>query len=916
MRNMLFFPALLLSGCALNPNLTPLQQDTNWTVGQLPNGMKYHIYPTDDQEISMRFTVNIGSFQESEQQRGYAHFVEHMAFNGSQHYAGNEVIKLFSQAGGSFGADINAFTAYQQTTYKLELNNATHLQDALTWMRDVSDGIEFAPEEVEKEKGVILGEWRRARPEDKPFAYNAYYASIDGTVYKKHDPIGDRESIENATAESLKSFYQNWYQPQYAEIIITGNVRVEEITALIEAKFANWRSTANNPVEKRRDVPIKFESRVLFSSVMESPSLHFAIDRGLVGLQTQGQQQQVWHDNVSAQLIQQRLYSVLNDAAEPFQYIYSNAFVNNYSRVMAGGISFAPGQRHDMHRLLVETLASLRDYGVSQQELDSVMSGYRSELTNLVSDWQQRKPIQIADNRVMDLDQNNVSQSLQDYQANLTQFIALNTLSMANKQLQSALTQQPAFIMGLGKGDQMATWATVPEKIAAAYQRPGVKPLTLAAKDEGFLQPQQAGQIVDIQDHEGGFKVYSLSNGVEVWFQQESKAGDRAYVSFASIGGKAAIDPSLYPAYELATYTATRSGLGEFSGAELDSYLRKNDVMLNPILATTYHGVEMIGAKEKLAITLNGLYNLATQIKADPRQLEAVKKEFAQNRSAYLKSGVGQLVLKANESSYLPLTRHRFITADEVAAVTVEHIHAIHQTLFGQNRGFKMVLIADLTPEQVAPLLRQFVASIELAPAPALDYAVAYQPNLPAYSVVKEGSQKSTLHLVRVLNPSVAAKVGKDMFIEDMLQRISLARVLTQLREEASLDYSPAVYAMMQDQERVSDWFFESQIDPKDVKLMDQQIAQVIADLAQNIHQDEVDTAAKQLSVDLRSLDSDVRFRTNFYTRYLINEYGIDALLNYEKTAQSVTLDEVKQRALVAFGQGNKRMTFVLEPKE
>ncbi|MDK2671054.1 hypothetical protein, partial [Vibrio vulnificus] len=86
----------------------------------------------------------------------------------------------------------------------------------------------------------------------------------------------------------------------------------------------------------------------------------------------------------------------------------------------------------------------------------------------------------------------------------------------------------------------MATWATTPMKIAEAYQRPGVKPLTLAAKDEGFLQPQQVGQIVDIQDHEGGFKVYSLSNGIEVWFQPDSKAGDSAYINFASLGGKAA----------------------------------------------------------------------------------------------------------------------------------------------------------------------------------------------------------------------------------------------------------------------------------------------------------------------------------------------------------------------------------------
>ncbi|NMV11866.1 insulinase family protein, partial [Vibrio parahaemolyticus] len=99
--------------------------------------MKYHLYPTEDQEVSVRLVMNIGSFQETSSQKGYAHFVEHMAFNGSEHFTGNDVVKLFEQSGGSFGADINAFTSYQQTSYQLDLANNTKLEDALKWMRDI-----------------------------------------------------------------------------------------------------------------------------------------------------------------------------------------------------------------------------------------------------------------------------------------------------------------------------------------------------------------------------------------------------------------------------------------------------------------------------------------------------------------------------------------------------------------------------------------------------------------------------------------------------------------------------------------------------------------------------------------------------------------------------------------------------------
>lgn len=139
MRSILLVPALLVSGCALIQQSTPIQPDANWHVDQLSNGMKYHLYPTEDQEVSVRLVMNIGSFQETSSQKGYAHFVEHMAFNGSEHFTGNDVVKLFEQSGGSFGADINAFTSYQQTSYQLDLANNTKLEDALKWMISVTD---------------------------------------------------------------------------------------------------------------------------------------------------------------------------------------------------------------------------------------------------------------------------------------------------------------------------------------------------------------------------------------------------------------------------------------------------------------------------------------------------------------------------------------------------------------------------------------------------------------------------------------------------------------------------------------------------------------------------------------------------------------------------------------------------------
>ncbi len=914
MRFILLLSALLLSACSAAPLSTPIQADANWHVDQLANGMRYHIYPTQDKEISLRLVVNIGSFQEQENQKGYAHFIEHMAFNGSTHFSGNEAVKLFEQSGGSFGADINAFTSYQQTTYKLDLANQTKLQEALIWMRDIGDGLTFVPAQVEKEKGVILGEWRRVNPDDKPFALNAYHASVEGTLYGEHDPIGTRESIETATPSALKSFYQQWYQPQYADLIVTGNVDLESLSNLINKTFASWESHSDIVLEKRRDIRVNTKNEILPSNSTESPSLHLLIERGAISRQTTEQQHLEWLDEVAGQLIQQRLIADLNDAAVPFQYAYAQSYYSNYHRMMAVGLSFSPERREQMHELLMRTLSSLRDNGVTQVELDSILANWEGELANLDSDWSMRKPDSYAESRVFYLEQNSVSQSKQSYAQSLETFLDSTTADKLNTQLSELLSRQPNFSIGMGKNETRAQFSGAFTALNTAYLRAAEKPMLVTESAGGFLQPVKEGSIIREREEAGGFKVYTLSNNVEVWFQKDKKAAGRAYLYFASQGGKAALDSGLYPAFEIATMAMVRSGLGDFSGSELDSYLRTNNISLVPMLDSTSHGVKVTVQKTRLETALNAIYNLATELKVDERQLSAVKQEFKQQRRAFFASPTGKLVMQANRNVYMPASRHRMLDSNGVDPVTSEQILSVHNRLFKFNDGFKMVIVADLASEQLKPLLKRYVASIEMRPGQPIDYHVALKTDTPARSVITDGHEPSSLYLQLLTNADDDAQSGRDTMVVDILHRISSARVLEQLREELSLDYNPSVYPMIQDRERVSHWFFESQVDPKDVVVMDSQLNKVFDGLAVNISQQEVDIAVGQLVVAMQGIEDDPGQRAWAYGRYLVHGYGLNELLDVEKAATSITLEEVQARALSAFGPQAKRATIILNP--
>ncbi|OLQ85584.1 peptidase [Vibrio panuliri] len=911
-----FFTVLLIVGC--NSDLDKsIPEDSNWSQYQLDNGLRYHLYPTEDKEISIRLMIHAGSMQESDKQKGYAHFVEHMAFNGSRHFTGNEVIRLFEKTGGSFGADINAFTSYQLTAYKMDLSDKQHLPLALTWMRDVADGIEFSPEQVEREKGVILGEFRASRSENEPLFTKAYLEAVKGSVLEDKDPLGTEDSVKQASAKALKDYYRRWYQPQNAELIISGNISNEELSTLITQQFSTWKNNGKPAVNKQRDYKINNGSYTLLVGEMESPSLHFLVDRGPIAITTYRQQYQYWLDEVTQQLITQRLQAAFNNAAQAVQYSGSYSQWIGYNRYAAASIAFSADNREASQQLFLQTVRSLRDYGVSQSELESIMTGYRNTLSNFDNEWNKRKPIQIVDDKVFAIEQAMPVQSRETNRQALNEFVTYIDLKRVNKNIEDLLSSNLSWLQGYSASESLSTLEQELIKLPDVYAQTGFKPLELQDMTSELKQPKAQGEIVSRTEKEGDFTVWQLSNGVEVWYQRDPQAGQRAHLVYASQGGKAALTPDLYAASDLLPQSAARSGLGEFNGAQFDSYLRKKGVAVYPFISFTFHGLEVNTEAKALPLALNTIFNISTEVKVEPRQLEAVKQEFYENNNAYYGSPEGQWYKAINAETYQPHSRHRFVLNSDIASVTTDQLLQVHQRLFHYNRGNKLVIIADLEPAQIAPMLRKYIASINLSNenVSLLNFDNQYKGELAPLVEVNQGNEKGTMLLTRLINTQKRAKSAKDVFAEDALQRIASARLLDEVREKRGLDYSPEVYPVTQDGEWGSDWFVTAKVASEDLKEVQLALKTIFDGLANSITEEEVSTAVKQLAVAVEPINDDPIQRAWFYSRYLIHGYGIEALLDIEGTANSITLDDLQQKANWVFGAKSKKLTATLSPQ-
>ncbi|MGF1851952.1 insulinase family protein [Vibrio satsumensis] len=912
---------LTLVGCSSTPKTTEnlIQPDPAWTSGQLENGLTYHVYPDHEASVSVRLVVHAGSIQETDQQEGYAHFLEHMAFNGSKNFSENDVIRLFEDAGASFGADINAYTSYEETVYQLDLPDNIQLQSALTWMRDIGDGLDLSSSEVEKEKGVVLGEFRMARLDDKSFGEKFFDHFIEGGPYESQDALGTKSSIVNATPQGISNFYQTWYQPQIVELVVSGDVDIKTVIPLIEEKFSNWER-GDTPRPEKQKVTSFNEGNYVEYAGREAPSITLTFNRGLNRVENHAQQHQRWLDETSQQLIRQRLEAVFNDAALPTQWIASDNYQMgslNYSSISVG---FPAGGREVIQQELLSTLASLRDFGVSETDIVGEQHYYQDLLDNIEHDWDKMDSVEHANYKASALVTERIVQSQKDYQASLEAFIANLSLEAINDNITNLLSDDYFLVIGMDDSEDRTAVVNSLDSLKATYSEPGTPPLAIASVS-AFAVPSSKGEVVlaEQMSIDPYIQKWTLSNGIDMWYLRDYVAGDDVGVMYMSLGGKSALDPSLYPAVEVALPTFARSGVGEFTGSELLAYFDREDIRADSFIGNTRHGIEFNIKKDGLKDTFAALYTFITAPKINPEQLEAVKQEFVQGQESFLSSPVGQFERAINQNIYSPDSSHLFVDKERVEAVSVKDVDNLHQQLFGQMRHNQLVVVGDIDPSVLKPLVQQYLASIPLEKAAVPEFKVAYNQPLESRIDLAINNVNSAEYVLRVISEPVSDTeqgfTAKDIFMESLLERLLATRLDTYIREELSLDYSPYTYSASADSELSHEWVIGAMIAPENVDKVEVAIDKVISDLLQGVSEEEMRAVVKQFEADFSPLEMSSIDQAWYVSRYLLHGYDIEALSQVERVARSISAEEMNELVQRIFGENSRKVKNIMRPK-
>lgn len=906
---------------------TQLQPDARVTWGALDNGLTYAILPHQEppERVSLRLYVRAGSLQEEEDQRGLAHFLEHMAFNGTTHFPANRMVEYFQRLGMSFGADTNAHTGFDETVYKLELPNADDalLQDAFKLLRDYADGMLLTEEEIEKERGVILSE-KRTRDS---VSYRSYIARM-GFLYPEsriatRSPIGIESVIKEADKPTFESFYRRWYRPDRLAVVVVGNITPQAIEPLIKQHFTSLvaaETTAPNidlgtlgPEVERAHVHTEMDAGGVDVSLTIRRPYQFVPDtpaKRLRGLELY----------VASTVINRRLSKRLESPDVPF--ISGRLYTYDWLDFVTVGtltLSCEPENWQQTLTLAEQELRRVIQHGFNASELEEAKANVLRYFERQVSTRPTRKSKQLASDLVRALADRDVFTSPEDELAHAQRDLATMTPQSVIATFRAAWQDRKlqAFVTGKIKieGDADAVLSVLQDSAAQPVAPlPEEEKQTFAYQHVGPTGTVQSTQKVE----DLGITSIRFDNGVRLNFKQTDFAAETVSVLFRFGEGELSLPADNPGLKEMLQQAFKAGGLKAHSRTDLSRIfagttvggsfaVHGDDYRLSANCKTTE-------LRDQLAYLCAFLQHPGFREDARERAIRSYERSYeAQQKQA---DGIWQDQVTA----YLANGDKRFgmPTPAQFAAVTTADMRqAMAEPL--QSRPLEVTLVGDIPYEVALQAAADTVGALPERETAWHDYAERREVVFPAAGPL------CTFHYETELEKAISLVIWPTDDIWDIrktrrlgvLASVLSDRMRIEIREKQGASYSPRAFSSASDV--FTGYGFVGafvRCAPDTAEELNALLARLAADLAANGPTD--DEVARALKPRLESLKQWVRNNSYWTNNVLASSGRHPQRFDWARSMQA-DIEGITNRELAALAESylgsNQARRIIITPK-
>lgn len=739
-----------------------LKLDKSLVKGKLVNGLSYYIYKnqTPKNAVNMGIVFNVGSLNEEDNERGIAHYLEHMAFNGTKDYPGNSIVDVLKKFGMQFGADINAATSFDFTYYRLDLsdgNNKDEIDESLNILRNWASQISFMKEEIDLERNIIIEEKKLGETYPSRIYEKMYKFLTSGSIYESRNPIGLEEQILSFQPEDFKRFYRKWYRPELASVIVVGDIDPREIEEKIKKQFISWENPTDKIKEVKVSLDLEFKDKFLLLEDLEvgEPSLMFFKKEIVNFVKTKDDVLDAIKRSLLAALFENRFSELKTAGVKYFKNVSNEdffSFKSDNNTIVARSISlnFNPDYLNEGIEDFFYELERIRKFGFTQGEFEKVRSQFFKSLElkknniNKTNSWVIFQDlIEIAINGSNKFD-------MSEYCDLSVQFLKKIDLKTINNLVEREFDVKNCAIFYSYYGRVHPTLAFEDinnlQKIALKRE---FKPYENSSIGGDFFKKSLDDKdIIRENEFENGISSFVLENGVEVYFKYNDQKKGVIDFRATSWGGLINEDSKLIPVLAFAPRVVSGSGYGDYSALQIEKYLSDKAVSLS--VGVGAQESYITGSSDKK--DLQTLFELIYFTFKEPKIDDVFLQNAINNIKALIKSNENssKYHFKKAISRFLNNNDPRFedIKDSDLQYFTKENILSFYKKRFTYANNFKFVFVGDSDIQTIKAYSKKYLGNLsfkKISEYKDLDYS--YSKNFNKI-VVRKGKDPTSFAYV------------------------------------------------------------------------------------------------------------------------------------------------------------------------
>lgn len=809
----------MLSACLLMTSLSTMAQtlppapvDKDVRIGKLDNGLTYYIRHNEKPKGQADFYIaqKVGSILEQDNQRGLAHFLEHMCFNGTKNFPGNSLIDWLETVGVKFGYNLNAYTSVDETVYNISNVpvDRTGVQDScLLILHDWANDLLLDTEEITKERGVIHEEWRRSMSGQMRILENLLPTIFNGNRYGYRLPIGIMDVVDNFEPQALRDYYQTWYRPDQQGIIVVGDIDPEYIEGKIKELFSPIKMPENPLTREYLNVEDnegtiyaigkdKEMNRNIVELLFKTDPL---LDREATGTVA------YFPINFMTTMVSSMLDARLDELAQKADASFAGAgadfgdffgFAKTKKSFTVSGLAKNNDVRPVLESLYREVLRA-RNGGFTVSEYERARSEYLSQLEKAYNDRNNVQTANYVRQYVRNFIDNTPIPSIEDKYTLMQQIAQTISVDMINQFLPEVITPDNRVIIAMVT-DNDETYYPTKEELAAVMAKVDGETIE-AYKDEVKSEPLIAklpkpGKITkEAHNAQWDATELTLSNGVKVIVKPTKFKDDEILFSATAKGGKSAIDDKYATDIVTLPYFAGQAGLGDYTNSDLTKYLQGKQVSVNSDFDSEYdRSIDGHSTIKDLPTLMELIYMNFTNVTITPEEFATTQKRYygilknqENNPQFVFQNGLMKHLLDSPKS--------QVVSSDDFTNANRDNFLSLVKQYTANAADYLFVFVGNVDLETLRPLLEQYIATLP-ANAKKLTNNIKLDP-----TVELKGANTNDNDVTKMETPQTWTFVGaqaavpytaKNSFAASIAGQVLTKRLIKNVREDMGATYS------------------------------------------------------------------------------------------------------------------------------